>query len=128
MLTSPHLLTLLHDWRREAQLLNERYDQPAQARLTEKHIEDLQNALNVAQEETLSLKDAAAVCGYTADHLGRLVKHGTLKNYGTRGRGTRVRRGDLPMKGAREVLPESATMLTLGSTRTQIARAVINGQ
>jgi hypothetical protein len=103
--------------------LTERYAQPAQARLTEKHIEDLENVLNATHDETLSLKDAAAACGYAADSLGRMVKRGALRNYGTPSR-PRVKRGELPKKSVRECLHDSAPAFTVLDAK-QIARAAI---
>ena len=45
----------------------------------------------------MSLVDAAQVSGYSADHLGSLVRQGKLPNVG-RKNAPRVRRTDLPIK------------------------------
>ena len=69
----------------------------------------------------LSLTAAARVCGYSADHLGRLVRAGTLVNHG-RPNAPRVRRGDLPRKPA---LPgRLADPTLLGASRRQVAQAI----
>ena len=54
--------------------------------------------------ELLSLKRAAAESGYSADHLGRLLREGKLTNSG-RANAPRIRRGDLPLKVRRAVAP-----------------------
>jgi hypothetical protein len=59
--------------------------------------DDLAAALADSEEALLSLESAARECGYTADHLGRLIKSGQLANHG-RKHAPRVRRGDLPRK------------------------------
>jgi len=58
---------------------------------------ELEQALKTLGEETLTLVEAAAISGYSADHLGSLVKHGRLRNYG-RKNAPRIRRADLPIK------------------------------
>ena len=46
-------------------------------------------------DEVLSLKEAAVISGYSADHLGRLVRQGRVQNVG-RKNAPKLRRGDLP--------------------------------
>lgn len=66
----------------------------------------------------LSLTDAAEECGYSADHLGALVRSGKLANHG-RKMAPRVKASELPRK---------AKALTISAKRTnvrlQIAREV----
>ena len=45
--------------------------------------------------ELLSVRRAAIESGYSADHLGRLLREGKLANAG-RANAPRIRRGDLP--------------------------------
>jgi predicted DNA-binding transcriptional regulator AlpA len=61
-------------------------------------------ALATAEHHTalLTLTQAAHVSGYSADHLGRLVRIGELTNYG-RSHAPRVRSGDLPRRLRRSV-------------------------
>ena len=55
-------------------------------------------AVNFDQNAALlTLTQAAAACGYSADHIGRLVRTGQLTNYGRR-HAPRVRMGDLPRR------------------------------
>jgi excisionase family DNA binding protein len=59
-------------------------------------------ALATADQHTtlLTLTQASHVSGYSADHLGRLVRTGELTNYG-RPHAPRVRTGDLPRRARR---------------------------
>jgi hypothetical protein len=50
--------------------------------------------------ESLSLEQASAETGYSAAHLGDLVRAGELENVG-KPRSPRIRREDLPRKGKR---------------------------
>jgi hypothetical protein len=47
--------------------------------------------------DELTLAAAAALSGYSTDHLARLVRQGTLPNAGRRG-APRIRRADLPIR------------------------------
>src|SRR5688572_19968649 len=66
--------------------------------LAEEVIRDLE-AATASSDETMNLTQAAALSGYSADHLGRMVRDGTLQNHGKRG-SPRVRRSELPAKPA----------------------------
>jgi hypothetical protein len=48
-------------------------------------------------EPSYNLTEAAALTGYTADHLGRLVRRGSIPNRGLPGR-PRVRLSDCPSR------------------------------
>lgn len=72
---------------------------------------------------TLTLRQAAKESGYSADHLGRLVRAGQIPNAG-RPNAPRIRRRDLPQKAG--ALPPASREITLvGATPGQIARAVV---
>ena len=43
---------------------------------------DLRDVTAAVGAQLLTLTQAAAACGYSADHLGRLVREGALTNYG----------------------------------------------
>lgn len=58
---------------------------------------ELEQALRLHQGETLSLKEAARESGYSADHLGELVRQEKIPNRG-RPNAPRIRRADLPIK------------------------------
>ena len=82
---------------------------------------ELDAALRLAADELLTLEAAAQASGYTAEHLGRLVREGKIANAG-RPNAPRLRRGDLPLKPG--ALPTRAHRRTVD--RAEIARAVIN--
>jgi hypothetical protein len=63
------------------------------------------------------------VTGYSADHLGRLIREGKLANHG-RPNAPRVRAADLPRK--RRGLPQRSASSHI--PRAEIARAVVNRQ
>ena len=74
-------------------------------------------------DRLLTLAQAARVSGYSEDHLGRLVRSGTIPNAGTRYR-PRVRSADLPRRArrcvatpARGAYDPSADARALGSRR-----------
>jgi len=83
--------------------------------------EDLATALSDQARAIVSLAEAASVSGYSADHLGRLIRDGRLENVGPKRR-PRVRLADLPRKpglvqdrGARRA---AADVVALHSRRT----------
>ena len=82
-------------WRERAKGLA-RYA-PTVATAIEELADELAAVLAESDETLLSLEAAGRESGYSADHLGRLVKQGSLRNYG-RKHAPKVRRGDLPRK------------------------------
>ena len=85
-------------WRGRAGFLDD-FGDPNTARLWNMAAAELDEALEAFGEETLTLVEAAAVSGYTPDHLGSLIRRGKLTNCG-RPNAPRVRRADLPIKKA----------------------------
>ncbi len=83
-------------WRQRAQYLSD-FGDPNSARLWQLAAAELDQALQALGEETLTLVEAAAVSGYTADHIGSLVRSGKIRNVG-RPNAPRVRRAELPIK------------------------------
>src|SRR2546422_8441350 len=67
------------------------------AALCQAVFEDLALLRACQENRLLSLAEAASVSGYSADHLGRLVRRGTLENHG-RANAPKVRLGSLPRK------------------------------
>ena len=57
----------------------------------------LDEALRTAQQDLLTLDQAAQESGYSAEHLGRLLRGGVLPNAGRKG-APLICRGDLPQK------------------------------
>lgn len=97
---SPQSLVVL--WRRRAADLRSWGAPDGVAKAWELAAEELEQA----SDELLTLTAAAAECGYTADHLGRLVKTGKLPNHGADNAPPRVKRSELPRRKTR---PASAT-------------------
>jgi hypothetical protein len=83
-------------WRQRADFLRD-YGDTNVARLWELAARELDAAVEAHGDGTLSLKEASRESGYTADHLGVLVKRGTIPNAGSSG-APRIRRADLPIQ------------------------------
>lgn len=79
--------------------------------------------LRDADDDQLTLQEAAAISGFTSDHLGRLIRKGVLRNYGVRHR-PRVRRADLPRKTSLNF--EASASIVRSTSKGQIARSVVN--
>lgn len=94
---SPPLAELPAAWRSRAIELRAWAAAEGAAAALEGAAVQLEAALRHADDELLTLTEAAAVSGYSADHLGRLVRDGTIRNAG-RPNAPRIRRGDLPVK------------------------------
>lgn len=94
----------------------------AQAAVLRRVAVQLEEALKAVASETLSLVDAARASGYSADHLGRLVREEKIPNVG-RANAPRIRRCDLPQKpgviaGPRSVSDFEAIKRTALKSRT----------
>lgn len=107
-------------WRVDAALLRQ-YKNIQQAEWLEDRATELERALHEHDNELLTLAEAGKESGYSADHLGRLVREGVLENLG-RQNAPKVRRADLPRK---LTLPcrHAATDL-VGASRRQVAKAI----
>ena len=96
----PNPETLVAAWRDRAAALR-RYA-PEVANAWEDAATELEGRLRDTGADLLTLQAAARECGYSADHLGRLVKAGKLDDHG-REHAPKVRRGDLPRKAVKRV-------------------------
>jgi hypothetical protein len=85
-------------WRALAELLRTNGAEQA-ARATEARADELEAALRLQDDSIITLAQAAAASGYSADHLSREVREGRLRNVGRKG-APRIRRADLPRKPA----------------------------
>ena len=113
-------------WASEALQLRRRRALVDGAALLDDVLADFAALTTAVADELLNLRQAAQESGYSADHLGRLVREGRICNSG-RPHSPRVRRCDLPQKAS--VLRVAATRLSLlGATPGQIARAVVTSQ
>lgn len=99
MLESPEPPPTINDlpavWRGRATQLRPYSEAAAHAFSTA--ADELAASIAVSEDALLSLEAAGRECGYSPDHLGKLVKEGRLPNRG-RKHAPKVRRGDLPRK------------------------------
>jgi hypothetical protein len=116
-------LEFLNKWSAEAETLKRRAALVDGATLLAEVLADFAAVTRGGVDETLNLQEAARECGYSADHLGRLLRDGKLPNAG-RPNAPRIRRRDLPHK-ASALRPDPASLKLLGATPGQIARAVV---
>lgn len=106
-------------WRDLASLFREHADERV-ARAYERAADEVEKALDQQENEVLTLARAAVESGYSADHLGRMVREGKIPNAGRPG-APRIARGDLPLKSRHVASPNNSGQLD----RTQIVRAAI---
>ncbi len=83
-------------WLSDAAVLEAALDERG-ASLFRLHASELQAAIRSAEDEELTLGDAAKVSGYSQRRLRELIAEGAIDNVGAKGR-PRVRRGNLPRK------------------------------
>lgn len=105
-------------WRALAKTLRPYADAAATA--YERAADALDAALAAEQDDLLTLRGAAHMSGYSADHLGRLLRQGLIPNAG-RPHAPRIRRADLPRRAP--TLPHDADVGIL-PTPGNLARAV----
>ena len=100
---------LVRAWRERAAKLREWAGSGGEsaAHAYESAAQELEQALGRHADELLTLTEAAAISGYSANHLGRLVRSGALANYGRRN-APRVCRSDLPLKVDRPITGRGA--------------------
>jgi hypothetical protein len=100
-----NLNDLPKEWRERAKMLRD-YGGGDSAKAWDVAAAELDQALRDHNEDTLTLTEAAKVSGYTADHLGELVRSGKLPNAG-RPNAPAIRRSDLPTKPAKRGRPRA---------------------
>ena len=114
------------DWRNQAKALR-RYGGETPAVALDRCADDLEATLRERDETTLSLVEAARESGYSADHLGRLVRDGRIPNAGRPG-APRIARVHLPRKAAAPV-PEDPPLADKPRSRNvsnaQIVQSII---
>ncbi len=89
-------------------------------------LRDVAAVLDAGTDELLTLRQAARESGYSADHLGRLVKTGAIPNAG-RPHAPRILRRDLPRKAGALRVEASSDHLS-DATPVRIARAVVTSK
>lgn len=90
---------LLERWGRRAQEL-EAAGAPDIARILNQLLDEVQDTLDRAGEETVNLTEAASLGGYHPDTLGRMIREGQLENVGRR-HAPKLRLRDVPVKPGR---------------------------
>ena len=90
------------------------------AKLCDEFLGDLES-MDASGEEVLTLVEAAMESGYSADHLGRLVRAGAIVNVG-RANAPKIRRRNLPRKPGSLPNPSHDAIVT----RTRIAASVLS--
>lgn len=111
----------LSKWRGEADTMRRRGVLVAGALLCEEFVRDAEALFEAEADTVLTLGEAAARSGYTADHLGRLVRQGRIPNAG-RPHAPCVRLADLPRRvGTLPGAPAGPMLLRAG----QVARTVV---
>lgn len=95
------------------------------AKALESAAEDVEQTVMRWLREPLSVNEASAESGYSAEYLRRLVRDGKLPNAGTKG-AIRIRRIDLPSKyGSSSDGSEGDARI---GSRTQMARSVVESE
>src|SRR5690348_11147820 len=84
------------EWRRRASELEKIQAVVPAAVLLRECANQLDDTLQ-SEADSVSLKEAAALGGFTSDHIQRLVAKGQLENVGRKGK-PRIRRVDVPIK------------------------------
>lgn len=102
------------------------YGAEAQATALLRAADDVLQALATVEDDALNLADAARESGYSAEHLGRLVRRGEIPNAG-RPNAPRIRRADLPRKASASTSPlrEHLNAPNMDTPRRRIARAIL---
>jgi hypothetical protein len=80
---------------------------PAAAHAFRTAADDLDRSLATADEDTVTLGEAATLGGYSVDHLQRLVRTGRLENVGRKGK-PRIRRSQVPARPGHAALLDGA--------------------
>lgn len=127
MIASPYILCAFRErWLTRRDELHRLHALVDGATLCDELLAELDAAIRAEGAAVLSLREAARASGYSADHLGRLVRAGLLQNVG-RPNAPRIRLVDLPRKAG---IGQSRDDLTRthhpAKSRVQIARSVVN--
>jgi len=110
-------------WSGEAETLRRLGAHVDGAKLIEAILADFQAVRRAESSEALTLDEAARESGYTPDHLGKLLRLGTIPNAGRKS-APRILRRHLPYKPS-ALRAEAGSPQLAGATPGQIARAVV---
>lgn len=112
---------LIERWRGQALILR-LHRRQRDARWLLDRATELEEALGSGDSRLVGLTEAGRISGYSADHLGRLIRQGKLTSHG-RPNAPRVRVSDLPRK-AYLTRRDDGTQIP-GASRRQIAQAIL---
>jgi hypothetical protein len=103
-----------------------RYGAAGNAAALDAAADQLEDAFRSDGDDLLTVAQAAAESGYSADHIGRELRSGHVPNAG-RPRAPRIRRADLPRKPG-IALPNRAGRPTLSGARGRMAATVVHSE
>ena len=92
--------------------------------LCREFVAELEQLAGTDGQELVGLEEAARRSGYTADHIGRMVRNGKIPNLGRRG-APLLRMADVPRK-APSLTPASEMRTVATADRRRIARSVLS--
>jgi hypothetical protein len=119
--TKMTLAEIFEKWTQEREIMRQRGALVDGGALCHEFLSDLEAVLEGQHETLLTLPRAAEVSGYTADHLGRMVREGRIPNAG-RPHAPRIRSGDLPRKPGRVDRPAPSTYDPQTDARTLLTK------
>jgi hypothetical protein len=96
------------------------------ATLCDELLADLDSAQLEHDRETLTLRVAAALSGYTVDHLARLIRLRKLPNAG-RKHAPRLNRADVPCKARNDAAGRTADSYTVAADARSLAGRLRRG-
>ena len=112
-------------WRETAALFRDHADESV-ALAYERCADELERGLAENGSKLLTLREASRTSGYSADHLGRLIRDGKIRNAGRKNRPL-IRTEELPTKPG--YLPRMRSNRNLvGASVGQIVDAVVNSE
>ncbi len=117
------LTDLPWEWRSKAELFRD-HEEVSLAIAYETCAAALEEALASEGDVALTLRQAAEESGYSADHLGRLIRDGKIPNAGRPG-APRIARGDLPIKSHSTVLGVAEATPVGDTSLEQIVQSII---
>ena len=112
------------EWRAQAEGLRQ-FGADAQAKAVDRCADRLEEAFRLESDTVLSLQEAADESGYSAAHLGRMVRDGKVPNAGRPG-APRIRRRDLPRKADESDSAVPQNNRIRDTTNVQIVQSIIS--
>jgi len=111
-------------WLSEAEVMGRRGSLVSGKTICSEVLADFDAVMESESDLVLTLTEGARRSGYSADHLGRMIREGRIPNAG-RPNAPRVRAGDLPRKPAPDLRQDAPRVHLLGASTRQVVRAVV---